>query len=48
MLRDVSEVCCMIQRPNLYNLLTGKVAEKSLKQFTDQINKTKKVLGSQK
>ena len=27
-LRDISEVCSMIQRFNSYNLLTGKVTEK--------------------
>ena len=27
-LRDISEVCSMIQRLNSYNLLTDKVAEK--------------------
>ena len=28
MLRDISEVCSMIQRPNSYNLLTNNVTEK--------------------
>ena len=28
MLRDISEVCSMIQRLNSYNLLTDKVTEK--------------------
>ena len=45
MLRDISEVCSMIQRLSSYNLLTGKVTKKSLTQFTDQIKKQKKCRG---
>ena len=44
-LRDISEVCSMIQRLSSYNLLTGKVTKKSLTQFTDQIKKQKKYRG---
>ena len=36
-LPDMSKVCSMIQRLNYYNLLTDKVTEKSLEQFTDYI-----------
>ena len=39
-LRDISEVCSMIQRLNSYNLLADKVTEKV--QFTEQTNKPKK------
>ena len=42
-LLDISEICYMIQRLNSYNLLTDKMAETSLEQFTDQIKKAKKV-----
>ena len=41
---DIFEICYMIQRLNSYNLLTDKVAEKVLKQFTDRMKKAKKVL----
>ena len=44
-LRDISEVCSMIQRLNPYNLMTHKVTEKSLKQITDQEKKQKKYWG---
>ena len=47
-LLDISEIWSIIQRLNSNNLLTDKVAEKSPEQFTDHIEKTKKVSESQK
>ena len=48
-LLDISEAYSTIQKLNSYNLVTDKVAEKSLEQFTDQIKeKAKKVLSSRK
>ena len=44
-LLDISEICYMIQKLNSCNLLTDKVAEKVLKQFTDQINKVENSIG---
>ena len=44
-LLDISEICYMIQKLNSCNLLTDKVAEKVLKQFTDQINKAENSIG---
>ena len=40
-LLDISKIYYMIQWLNSYNLLTEKVAEKSLEQFTDQMKKAK-------
>ena len=42
MLLNISEICSMIQRVKSYNLLTTKVAEKVLEQFTDQMKKQQK------
>ena len=42
MLLNISEICSMIQRVKSYNLLTNKVAEKVLEQFTDQMKKQQK------
>ena len=42
MLLNISEICSMIQRVKSYNLLTNKVAEKVLEQFTDQTKKQQK------
>ena len=44
-LLDISEICYMIQKLNSCNLLTDKVDEKVLEQFTDQINSAKKSIG---
>ena len=43
---DISEICYMIQRLRLYNLLTNKWLEKSLEQLPDQMKKAIKVPGS--
>ena len=40
-LLNIPEICSMIQRLNSYSLLTDKVAENSLEQFTDQKKKQK-------
>ena len=42
-LLNISEICFMIQRLNSYSLLTDKVAENSLEQFTDQ-KKSRKII----
>ena len=42
MLLNISEICSMIQRLKSNNLLTNKVAEKVLEQFTDQMKKRQK------
>ena len=44
-LRDISEVCSMIQRLNSYILLTDKVSEKVPYTFYKPGKKTKKVSG---
>ena len=48
-LRDISEICSMIQRLNSYNLLTDKVTEKvPLTIYRPDKKKPKKVSLSQK
>ena len=47
-LLNISEICSMIQRLNSYSLLTDKVAENSLEQFTDQKKKAEKLSESWK
>ena len=42
-LMDISNLCSMIQRLNLYNLLIDKSDCKSLEQFIGETKKAKKV-----